>query len=185
MTNYRYPEWVEQEIRRCCRMGLFPPRTALRPATFHEDVTGTDDHVWIVGVNRVPLQIRVRYDRPAMAPDIDITFRHTEPAMIAAGTYAPLALFIWTITNTRQIVAAKLIDVYRMASKIQPSLTERALTLNLDESSAFLAVGIGELYAPAALLRTFDGMNWNTPTLGGEARLNRILESYRAPVPSF
>ena len=55
---------------------------------------GGVDAVYFIN-HRCKLQIRVRRDRPHYAADEDIAFRTTEPAMIAAVTYSPLAFFLW------------------------------------------------------------------------------------------
>lgn len=172
-SKYEYDDPMKQEIARCLR-GLFPPGIHLRPATKHEDFGGVDVR-WIVA-HDVPLQLRVRKDRPAYASDIDITFRHTEPAMIAARTYAPLAVFMWTVRG--QIKAAKLVDVYHLAAHLDPPLRDRQIQLNWDEESGFLSITIAELHQAGALLRIYDGTVWATACLGGEARLNRILEEW-------
>jgi hypothetical protein len=169
MPDYLYPEPIKAEIRRCLR-GLIPPDLPLKEASLAEDLTGTDVH-WVVN-QTMPLAVRARFNRPAYASDSDVTFRATEPAMIAAGTYAPLAVFMWFIEG--KVVAAKAIDVYRMHEKLVPPLQDRFMYSNGD-GTAFCAITIAELHTARALLRQYDGQVWATAILGGEQQLNRIL----------
>jgi len=171
--NYHYDDWVYREIERCMRIGMLPPGISLKLATKQEDVGGIDA-TYVVN-HKVPLQIRARFDRPAYAADCDITFRTTEPAMMDKRTYAPLALFVWFVGN--HIAAAKLIDIYRMAESIQPKLGDRPAIPNGD-GTAFHSVTIPELLQASAWLRNFDGETWNTPSLGGQMRLNMMLGLY-------
>jgi hypothetical protein len=175
VTKYQYDERIQNEIKRCLR-GLFDPGIQLRPATKQQDFGGVDVR-WIVDRD-VELQLRVRFNRPAYASDSDITFRTTEPAMIAAHTYAKLAVFMWVRDD--QVKAAKLVDIYRMAERLQPTLKERLeYAEENDDGTAFIAVEISELHHVGALLRIYDGNVWATSVLGGELRLNRILNEHR------
>lgn len=174
MPEHHYSDVILRELSRCIR-GLFTTGISLTLATRDEDVRGVDLHYKVD--HALDLQVRCRFDRPAYASDSDVTFRDTEPAMIAAQTYAPVALFAWF--SHERIVAAKLIDIYRMAAKITPPLRERIAYPNRDGGHGFHVVEIGELHNARALLKMFDGSNWNTPILGGEARLNQILAASR------
>jgi len=173
--KYGYETWQQEEITRVIR-GLFQPGVSLKPATLAEDFGGTDCH-YIVN-NSCPLQLRARFNRPAFAADSDVTFRVTEPAMMLAGTYAPLALFVWF--HAHHIVAGRLIDIYRLFN-LQPWIEDRPLIPNKDGSRPFYQVTIGELHNIGALLRIYDGNVWATATLGGEARLNTILRQRKSP----
>src|SRR5262245_29475088 len=143
--NFQYEPWVYREIERCMRLGMVRPGIPLKLATKQEDVGGIDA-TYIVN-HHVPLQIRARFDRPEYAADSDVTFRTTEPRMIAAGTYAKMALFVWFRGN--HIVAAKLIDVYAMAEHIDPPLAKRPMTPNGD-GTGFHSVTIAELLQASA-----------------------------------
>jgi hypothetical protein len=176
-TAYHYDDPIEDEIRRCLR-GLFVVGTPLTRATKPEDVRGVDAH-YVVD-HRMDLQVRARFNRPAYAADSDITFRTTEPPMILAHTYAPVAVFVWFMD--RYIVAARLIDVYAMAERIDPALGARHAFANGD-GTAFHTVEMSELFKANAVLRIFDGNVWATSTLGGEARLNRLLQAHHEAAP--
>ena len=169
--NYQYDDWVNEAIVRCVR-GLLLPGTPLKRATLQEDLGGIDQH-YVVNQN-VPLQVRARFNRPAFAADSDVTFRTTEPAMISARRYAPLALFVWFVDHT--IVAGKLIDVYWMEQRLAPPLAQHPICGNGD-GTAFHIVTVPELQAIHAVLKIFDGCHWATETLQGQMRLQRILES--------
>jgi len=167
MRGYRYAPWVYDELCALCR-GLFPGLDFLFTSTA-EDVGGVD--VVAVINHYAKLAIRARFDRPDWAPDIDVTFRETEPAMIDAATYAPLALFVWF--HGFRVQAARLIDVYHMAARIAPAL--RARPIHRFGDCAFVTVRIGELHDARALLRSSDGRAWITDAYDGDARLTRIV----------
>jgi hypothetical protein len=175
--NYHYDDWVNEAIQRLVR-SLFPPGTPLKRVSLQDDFGGIDFRYEVH--HSVPLQVRARFNRPAYAADSDITFRTTEPAMITAHTYAPLALFVWFVGHV--IVAAKLIDVYGMAARLTPTLADRPRISNGD-GTGFLVVEMGELHAVSAVLRLNDGQVWATATLGGEMRMNRIVSQWKPPVP--
>src|SRR4030095_12080388 len=172
MSTYQYNPLEDAEIRRCLR-GVIPPHMSIKQASLTEDFGGIDAH-WVVN-QRVPLQVRVRRNRPPYAADIDVTFRTTEPAMMAAETYAPLAVFMWFVDG--HVAAAKVVDVYRMFKHLDPPLATRFAQENGD-GTGFHVVTIVELVAVRAMLRQYDGQVWNTPILGGEMQLNRILDRY-------
>jgi hypothetical protein len=168
--EYTYDARTWDEVERMCRDAL-PGGSVLKPATLAEDFGGIDA---TYSVNhRCALQIRTRHNRPAWASDSDITFRDTEPAMIAAGTYAPLLLFCWLRGGFG--VAGKLIDIYRMAERVDPPLHARLVRRNFNGNHGFLTVTIAELHTAGALLRQGDRDSWATATLGGQQRLERIL----------
>ena len=95
----------------------------------------------------------MQVDRPYNAQDKDVTFRSTEPAMIAAGTYAPLELFAWF--QKHRLIAGRIVDIYQMARRVRPPLSERHVTGNGD-GTGFIVVRMGELVDANALLRTGD-----------------------------
>lgn len=171
MTKYRYedPDW--REIERITRLALLPHRTRLEAADLKSDFGGID--ATMLCNYHCPLQIRVRKNRPIQAADIDITFRSTEPRMMAAGTYAPLALFIWMRDGWAE--AGKLIDVYRMYEQISPPLAQRERIPNGD-GTGFICVRIGELHDAGALLRQGGRDTWAAAHLGGDVATQRILE---------
>ena len=175
--NYQYDARITDAIQRCTRE-LFPPGTPLRRASLPEDYRGTDFHYTVD--HRVPLQVRARFNRPAYAADSDITFRTTEPRMMAAHQYAPLALFCWFKDD--HIVAAKLIDIYRMVDALAPGVAARPPTRNAD-GTGFHVVEMIELIAIGAVLRFFDGHHWATQMLGGEMRMYRIIKHWKPPDP--
>ena len=173
--NYEYDPETKKELERVTRKA-FPPGISLKCVPLDEDFGGVDARY--VVHHDCPLAFRVRRNRPAYASDEDITWRHTEPAMMKAGTYAPIAIFYWF--NGLHIVAGWMVDVYHMVGKIDPPLGERPLTSNGDHT-AFLTVSIGELHDGRALLKRWDGDTWSIQVLGGEARLLRILDLFGSP----
>jgi hypothetical protein len=150
-----------------------PMGTRIQRATRAQDCGGID---YEYRANyRVPVQVRTRKDRPPFAPDKDITFRTTEPHMIAQATYAPLMLFVWM--EKGYAIAGKLVDVYHMAMRISPPLAERPI-INNGDGTGFVTVSIGELHDAQALLRQGDRRSWATAVLGGQKRLERILSTW-------
>jgi hypothetical protein len=172
--KFQYEAWVYEEIGRCIR-GLFTSGISLRRATLNEDFGGVDVH-YVVD-HETPLALRCRFNRPAGAADSDITFRETEPRMIQAGTYAPLAVYFWFVDH--HIVAGKCIDIYQMAEKLEPAFADREVCPNFDDGPGFYSVPVSELHEARALLKLFDGTVWATAVLGGEQRITRILERRR------
>lgn len=168
--KYAYDEHVWAELGRMARLAL-PHGSILKRATLPEDFGGVDAH-YIVN-HCCGMQVRCRYDRPANAPDLDVTWRVTEPAMIDAGTYAPLALFLWF--KNRYAEAGKLIDVYRMAEKIEPPLGERPIN-GSRKTGLFHTVTVPELHEAGALLMLGGRDRWAPARLGGERDTIRILE---------
>lgn len=173
MTNYLYEPWQAEEIQRVVR-AMLAVHITLKRAPLQEDFGGVDVH-YIVNHN-VGLQIRSRFNRPAYAADIDITFRVTEAPMMDAAKYAPLAAFFWF--QDHHIVAGRLVDIYRMRDRITPPLISRVPCRNGD-GTAFHVVTMAELHEAGALLKIYDGNVWATATLGGDARLYRILNQRR------
>lgn len=121
-----FKEAMADHLGLCGRLSVLtrPTRSMTRAtasASLADDLGGIDA---VYRVNhRCELQIRVRHDRPPYADDEDVAFRTTEPAMIDAGTYAALAFFLWMVNG--YVEAGKLIDVYRMAERIDPPLRAR------------------------------------------------------------
>lgn len=168
-SRYEYSAHVWGEIERTARLA-FPSGTVLQRASHAEDLGGVDA---VYRVNhRCELQIRVRHNRPAYAADEDVAFRTTEPAMIADGTYAPLAFFLWMVDGYVQ--AGKLIDVYRMAEKIDPPLPAREPKAGPDGGQFYL-VTIDELHKCRALLMQGGRDKWAAARLGGERDVLRLL----------
>lgn len=172
MTNYEYPEWTWDELNRVIKTGLIPSGMNLKRASIEEDYGGVDASLVINQTLRV--QVRCRFNRWVLAPQTDVTFRFpSEPHMIEAGTYAPVALFAWF--RGRYIVAAHVVDVYHMAEHILPPLVGRVPYYN-EDGSRFVAVRIAELYETQSWLRHWDGRVWSTPILGGERRWQSLLQ---------
>jgi hypothetical protein len=171
--RYSYDDHTWHEVERMARLAL-PHGSVLQRAPLAEDFGGIDAH-YIVN-HSCGLQIRVRHDRPAKAADIDISWRVTEPAMMEAGTYAPLALFLWFRESYAE--AGKLIDVYRMAGAVEPPLGVRDVH-DYGSRGRFLTVGIGELHECGALLMLGGRDRWAPARLGGERDTVRILELAR------
>lgn len=175
MTKYDYDTDVRHEIERAVRAAIPLPRVNLTRASLADDFGGIDA---VYTVNQsCKLQLRCRFNRPAYAADSDVTFRTTEWRMIAADTYAPLMLFLWL--RAGHVVAGRLVDVYRMADRITPTLKERPPTSNGDGTS-FVVVTIAELQAAGALLRMGDDDHWIAGCLGGNVRTLRIIEATNA-----
>ena len=169
MTTYMYETWQAEEIQRVVR-AMLAVHIPLKRAALHEDYGGVDVH-YVIN-HQVGLQVRSRRNRPAYAADIDITFRTTEAPMMAKGTYAPLAVFFWF--QDHHIVAGRLVDVYRMHDRLTPSLIGRPVCENGD-GTGFQVVTMAELQGASALLKIYDGNVWAVATLGGDARLYRIV----------
>jgi len=170
VTKYAYDDSVRREVERMARLAM-PHGTRLETADLKSDFGGID--ATMLCNYHCPLQIRVRLNRPIWAADTDITFRTTEPRMMGAGTYAPLALFIWMREGWAE--AGKLIDVYRMYEHIVPPLLLRERVSNGD-GTGFICVRIGELHDAGALLRQGGRDDWAPAHLGGDVATNRILE---------
>lgn len=170
--RYEYSDAVRDEVEHMVRLAI-PAPVRLTAATRPEDFGGVDLHYALTA--NCDLQIRCRFDRPPTAPDDDVTFRTTEPAMIEAGTYAPLMLFVW-FRNGRA-VAGKLVDVYGMAVRLDPPLADRdPMPDPRGENAGFVVVTIAELVDAKALLRQGDARSWAPAVLGGDVRTRRILD---------
>jgi len=155
-----------------------PHGTRLEFADLKSDLGGID--ATLLCNYRCPLQVRTRMNRPIYAADVDVTFRSTEPAMMKAVTYAPLALFLWFRAGWAE--AGKLVDVYRMYEHLTPPLAERERRPNRDGTS-YMLVRIGELHDAQALLRQGGRDNWAAAHLGGDIATQRILDRWaQAPV---
>ena len=167
--EYRYPRSLDAMIREQVSLAL-ESMFHLAPTDVPTDKQGQD---YLYTVNRCcPLAVRCRFDRPVDAPDVDVTFRNTEPTMILRGTYAPLALFLWFQSGV--CVAGRLVDVYAM-----PSLLDREITWNVPpDHTGFVAVTIDELKAERALLRSGDGRHYVNEYLGALQSLRRILDHW-------
>jgi hypothetical protein len=171
--RYGYNDHTWAEIHRMARLAL-PHGSTLKRATLREDFGGVDAHYM---VNQCcPMQVRARFNRPIGAADIDVSWRETEPAMIAANTYAPLALFVWFMDDYAE--AGKLIDVYRMAAEADPPLDRRPVRRT--RNGNFLTVTIAELHDIGALLMLGGRDRWAPARLGGERDTTRILAKARA-----
>jgi hypothetical protein len=170
---FTYDDLVMQDLEWCVKM-LLGPTTHLRRATQEQDFGGTDG--LLVANHCVPIQLRARFDRPPASEDCDITFRNTEPAMIAAGTYAPLSVYAWF--RAKRLMAARCVDVYRLAACIDPPFSGRAWQPNRDRVHTFCTVSFAELWDARALLKIFDGHWWATGNGDGQQRLMQIIELY-------
>jgi len=171
---YAYAEAVQIEVEDLLRGALGPGMAFARRATLEDDYHGVD--LWYVTSREVPIQIRMRYDRPQFAIDDDVSFRTTEPRMIAERTYAPLMAFGWL--RRGRFVAGKLIDIYTMAAGIDPPLASRDVTVNNDGRSGFRTVSIEELFIAKALLRVGDRSGWANALSDSDERLQRVMAKY-------
>jgi hypothetical protein len=138
-------------------------------ATLQEDVRGTDFH-YLLG--DLAVQVRARFDRGKHFQGIDITFRTTEPAMIARHEYAPLMLYVWLEAGLADF--AYLVDVYAMADamdrgRIAP-FEDRPAVSNGD-GTYFKEVAAGDLFKARALLGNGDRYAWTATPLSGLFRL--------------
>jgi len=175
VNHYDYSPDVIEQLGSTLRYAL-PSGTAVK-APLEADFGGVD--YTFTASYRVPVAVRCRFDRPYNAQDKDVTFRSTEPAMIAAGTYAPLELFAWF--QKHRLIAGRIVDIYRMAGRVRPSLDERAVTGNGD-GTGFIVVRMGELVDADALLRTGDPQGgWGTACTGGMRRIEHILATWKVP----
>jgi hypothetical protein len=172
VTKYAYDEQIQREVERMARLAM-PHGTRLEFADLKSDFGGID--ATMLCNYHCPLQIRTRMNRPIWAADADVTFRTTEPRMMVAGTYAPLALFIWMRDGWAE--AGKLVDVYRMFEQIDPPLGEREKIPNGD-GTFFHVVTIGELHDAQALLRQGGRDQWAAAHLGGDVMTQRILDRW-------
>jgi hypothetical protein len=166
MTRYVYTDDTQRELEHMVHCAI-PVSARLSRATVTEDFGGVDVHYVLNG--RCRLQTRCRFDRPAWAADQDITFRTTEPAMIRARTYAPLALFAWF--REGRAYAGKLIDIYSMAERVE---LDRPATSNGD-GTAFIVIRFSELFDAGAVLRLGDRHGWVAACLQGNERTLRIM----------
>jgi hypothetical protein len=171
VTTYAYSEAVQREVERAIRDAI-PGRVRLERASLGDDLGGVDLHYRINGA--CDLQVRCRFDRPAYAADCDVTFRDTEPRMIANRTYAPLMLFLWFRGDYYE--AGKLVDVYRMHDRLEPPLADRSFRENSNGDHAWCAVTISELHDAGALLRQGGRDGWAAACLQGNERVHRIIE---------
>lgn len=176
MTSYAYDERTKDEIEHMVRLAL-PGRVILRAPTLAQDFGGIDAHYQVTSA--CALQIRVRNDRPAYAPDEDVTFRTSEPAMIVAGTYAPLMLFLWFWHGRAR--AGKLIDIYTLAEGIDLLRAARERRQANTDGTAWFPVRVSELYELGALLRQGDEREWAPVRLGGTQRTVARLSGGSSP----
>lgn len=172
MPDYAYDDQTQREVGQMLRDAL-PGGTVLK-AGLQEDFGGVDVHY--VANYHCPIQVRCRFNRPAYAADIDVSFRSTEPTMIVEGTYAPLMLFLWF--RDGYVQAGKLVDVYRMHDRISPMLAARPMQANGD-GTAFCTVSIAELHEAGALLRNGGRDGWATSRLGGMRRVEQIMAAWQ------
>lgn len=174
LSKYEYTGQIQAEIEHMVRLAIPLPRVLLTRATLGEDLGGIDVHYMING--RCPLQIRTRFNRPAYAADIDVTFRSTEPSMMAAGTYAPLALFIWV--RGQYARAGKLIDTATLYDYYPLEDPDKFTRESNNDGTSWLAVTIPELVKARALLRQGDEREWAAARLGGNQRVLDIIKRY-------
>src|SRR4029077_4338429 len=175
VNHYSYDEHTWLEIERMARLAL-PHGSILQRATLQDDFGAADAHYTVT--HRCKLQLRARFNRPAYAADMDVSWRVTEPAMIAKRTYAPLALFIWLRKGYAE--AGKRVDVYRMADRINPPLADRPVE-DYGSHGCFHLVTIAELHEAGALLMLGGRDRWAPARLGGERDTVRILERDEEP----
>jgi hypothetical protein len=171
-SRYDYDQRVWAEIEHMLRMAL-PTNSRLERAPLEDDFGGVDA-VYLID-QRTPVALRVRYDRPAYAADIDVTFRTTEPRKMEQHTYAPLILFIWIKDGFAK--AGKLVDVYRLYHSIEPPLEDREPHDNHD-GTFWIAVMIEELVATRSLLGQGGRDKWAPAALAGDERTKRIIKNW-------
>jgi hypothetical protein len=171
-SPYSYPPHIERQIGYVGSLAIGLPGITFSKATMAQDFGGIDAH-YILD-QRCPFQVRCRWDRPCYAPDVDVTFRLTEPPMIEAGTYAPLMLFLWFRDDV--VEHGELIDVYRMYPELDPPLAARPPTQNRHGTrSSWVTVTNVELFKAQALLRVGDDHQWAPVLNGGDKRVREII----------
>ena len=173
--RYDYPESTWREIEIMLPMAV-PVRSRLERSDKPEDYAGVDA-VYYVDAS-YPVAVRVRPNRPPYAPNIDVTYRITEPAKIAAGTYAPLLLFVWI--NDGIATHGKLVDVYGWYNRTRD--IQRAVQSNGD-GTAWFPVKIEELYATRGLLRQGDRREWAPAWYGANEQTQRIIDRHKTAGP--
>jgi hypothetical protein len=173
--KYDYDDHTWAEVEHMLRKAL-PSNSRLVRSDLADDFAGVDATYIVDG--KTPVALRVRYDRPAYASDSDITFRTTEPPKIAAGTYAPLVLFVWTKGGFA--VAGKLVDVYRLFHSVTEPLEERTSYPNHGDNTRWFPVPIEELVATKSLLRQGDRDDWAAAVLGGNERTKWLIRNWSA-----
>jgi hypothetical protein len=174
---FHYSDDIQKKLYWCVK-SLLAPGARIKRATLQDDFGGIDGT--FIANSKLPIQFRCRFNRPAYAADSDITFRHTEPDMIHARTYAPISVYCWFVDN--DLKAARCVDIYRMARQLNPTFKERVWYTNGD-GTRFCTVEIGELFKYGALLKLFDGHNWATGNLSGQVRLDRIYQNFTCDDP--
>lgn len=167
MSKYQYAPEVRRQIEAMLKQALSFVGATIRLADLTEDFGGIDIHYRI---NDVDCQVRARFDRPHNAQNKDITFRATEPAMITAGTYAPLMLFVWFWNGDAK--AAHLIDPYAIHNRLKIDSYELH---DCGPRGRFYAVPMTDVYEVDAWLRTGGPDGWHTISTGGLARAQRLL----------
>jgi hypothetical protein len=175
--NYQYQNrpWVYPAIEHTLR-GAFDGLISLRRSTRREDYGGIDAHY--VLNQKTQLQIRSRFNRPHTAPWDDVTFRTTEPRMIAMGTYAPLMFFFWFHDSDRRVHNAWMLDMQTMADKV--SFSDR-IPIGNHDGTGFYVVTISELVAANVLLKFYDGTHWGLFHPVCRRRLDEILNPVDVP----
>ena len=170
---YNYPPWVYPEIEKNLRIAM-PGGLRITRATRAQDVRGVD---LIYQAASAAIQVRCRFDRPIDAPWIDITFRTTEPRMMAARTYAPLALFLWCDSKLQVVMIGFLVDIYRMVERM-PHLTQidEEQIISNGDGTEFFCVPTEQLIRHRAILRNGGRRGWATLAIDGDRRLETILE---------
>jgi hypothetical protein len=171
MSKYGYDHAVLAELDRVIRAAI-PQLDFIRQGTLQEDYGGIDVYYTINA--DCPLQLRVRYNRPANAADEDITLRETEPPMIQRRSYAPLLLVVWLEQGNATF--GKLIDVYRMSAFAMPRLWDRPIART--PNGNFLAVPIHELVHRRSLLRLGDQFAWAQACHDGNKRTQEIMRDW-------
>lgn len=169
--RFKYDDHTWAEVHRMARLAL-PHGSNLKRATVPEDFGGVD--VRYIVNHCCDLQIRCRFDQPIYSADKDVTWRSTEPAMIAAGTYAPLALFLWFRDDYAE--AGRLIDPYRMAAEIDPPLDDPSRFHDHGSRGRFYTVEIWELVKCKAALMNGGRDRWAPTRANGERDTVRILK---------
>jgi len=170
MTKYGYSVPVEHEIGHMLSMAMRAFDRTVH-ATLQEDFGGTDFH-YLIG--DLPVQARARFDRGQHFHGVDITFRSTEPAMIAAQTYAPLMLVVWLEGGLAEL--GYLVDIPSLDRAMRrgtiPPFDQRLPVVNRDRTR-FYVVQHAELDIARSLIAVGDRYSWTRT--GPADRVTRII----------
>jgi hypothetical protein len=149
--RYDYEPWVWDEF--AWMQDLAMPGHEFQRADRGSDYGGIDAAV----DGCLCLAYRARFS--GRVPD-EITIRETEILKIHHGTFARYLLYLWCDKDRRRSLRGVLIDVDRMAARINPPLHEREVHPNHDGGPGFVGVHLRELGYANAILRRGDRHYW-------------------------